>query len=268
MLGKTGLGGWVVSEALRGSAAVSRLHAALGTALATLVFLFALAALCLFCASVLGILPWLDLPARFGDTVLPHAGAWVEGAAAALGLILVLYMPAHNRVLALERSHRRFQMNMDDVARAYRSAHEADRAGVFALSGEFDAMRERLGWMRKHPELGGLEPELLELAAQMSLFSRDLATVYSDAKVERARAFLRQRQEEVEGTAERLRLARNTCDELRAWLTDVETEERKLSEEFKLLERDLKAVLPALGYELEDAPAAPDNVVALPKTQK
>lgn len=268
MLAETGLGGWVMSEGARGSAAVSRLHAALGTVLASLVFLFALAALCLFCASALGILPWLDLPARFGDTLLPNAGAWVEAAAAALGLILVLYMPAHNRVLALERSHRRFHMNMDDVARAYRTAHEADRAGHFALSGEFDAMRERLGWMRKHPDLGGLEPELLELAAQMSLFSRDLAGIYSDEKVERARTFLRQRQEEVETTAERLRLARNTCDELRAWLTDVETEERKLSSDFKLLERDLKAVLPALGYELEDAPAAPDNVVALPKTQK
>ncbi|MFD2175112.1 hypothetical protein [Rhodobacter lacus] len=59
---------------------------------------------------------------------------------------------------------------------------------------------------------------------------------------------------------------------LRGWLTDVEAEERRLSEEFKLLERDLKAVLPGLGYEIEEpAPAgeaAPDNVVALPKPLK
>ena len=44
------------------------------------------------------------------------------------------------------------------VARAYRHAHAADRAGVFALSSEFDAMRARLEHLRKHPDLSHLEP--------------------------------------------------------------------------------------------------------------
>lgn len=257
-----------MSDVSTGGTSLANVHAFLGRLLGTFVFLFALAALMLFCSSALGLVPWLEIDARFGDTVLPNAGAWAEGALAVLGLILVLYMPAHTRVMALERSHRRFAMSMDDIARAYRVVHEADRKGTFALSAEFDAMRERMEWLRRHPDLDALEPELLQLAAQMSLQSRDLARIYSDEKVARARDFLRGRQHEVETTHERIRLARNTCDELRNWLTDVEAEERKISQEFKILEADFKAVLPALGYELEDPAPVPANVVALPKSQK
>lgn len=251
-----------------GQSALARLHGLFGRLLGTLVFLFALAALLAFCASALGLIPWLTLEARLGETALPNAGAWVQGATAALGLILVLYMPAHTRVLALERSHRRFQMDQHDIATAYRTIHAADRSGIFTLSGEFDAMRERMEWLRQHPDLDALEPELLQLAAQMSLQSRDLARIYSDEKVARAREFLRARQHEVETTQERLRIALSTCDSLRNWLTDIEAEERKTSEDFKLLERDLKAVLPALGYELEEPAPVPANVVSLPKSQK
>ncbi len=269
MLPQSGLGGLGMAEVFAGGAVRERLDVVLGRGLTVLVFLFALAALLLFGASALGLIPWLSLAASFGPTPLPQAGVWVQGGLAFLGLILVFYLPAHGRVLALERSHRNFRINSDDVAQAYRAVHAADRQGIFALSAEFDAMRERMEWLRAHPDLGHLEPELLELAAQMSLQSRDLAQIYSDAKVARARDFLRQRQQEVDSAQERIRLARNTCDALRGWLTDVETEERKLSEEFKLLERDLKAVLPALGYEIEDAPAAaPANVVALQKPTK
>ena len=256
-----------MSEPVRGPAAVTSLHVLLGKLLGTAVFLFALAALGLFLASALGLIPWLTIEARFGETALPDAGAWLEGAVAVLGLILLLYLPAQRRVLALERAHRSFHVNMDDVARAYAAAHEADRKGAFALSGEFDAMRERLSWMRQHPDLGTLEPELLELAAQMSLQSRDLAIVYSEERVARARGFLRARQQEAHAMEERVAMARQTCEELKRWLTDVEVEERKLSENIRLLERDLREVLPALGYELEDAPAAA-NVVPLPKSQK
>jgi len=45
--------------------------------------------------------------------------------------------------------------------------------------------------------LSTLEPALLEVAAQMSHISRELATVYADEKIERARNFLKERQEEV-----------------------------------------------------------------------
>ena len=178
--------------------------------------------------------------------------------------MLLLYLPSWARVRKLEASHRKFHLSMEDISRAYRLAHEADRRGVFTLSGEFDAMRERLNHLRKHPDLGHLEPELLELAAQMSLQSRDLAQVYSAEKIERAKTFLKARQMEAQALEDKLRIARLACDELRAWINDVEVEERRISEQFQLLERDLKSVLPALGYELEDMAT---NVVSLPKSK-
>lgn len=104
--------------------------------------------------------------------------------------------------------------------------HNADRRSVFALSSEFEDMRKRMEHLRQHPDLSHLEPELLELAAQMSHHSRDIARVYSVERVERAKAFLKQRQEEVAQTQERLKLARHTCDELRRWSADIEAGER------------------------------------------
>ncbi|MEO1948874.1 DNA repair protein [Thioclava sp.] len=248
-----------------GSANLDRFNAAIGQTLTVTVAVTALAAIGAVAAASLGLMPWLSLEAQFGETALPDFGVWLQVGAALLALILLLYLPSCSRVSKLEGSHRRFHVGMDDVARAYRSAHDSDRAGVFALSGEFDAVRERITHLRQHPDLGGLEPELLELAAQMSLQSRDLAEVYSAEKVKRARAFLEQRQQEVETLSDQISVARRTCSELREWLTDVETEEREVSAEFSLLERDLRDILPLLGYEIEDGPQP--NVVPIAKKE-
>ena len=126
----------------------------------------------------------------------------------------------------------------------------------------------RMEVLRRHPELADLEPELLELAAVMSHQSRDLARIYSDSKVDRARRFLRQRQEEVDALAERLKLARSLTDELRAWLTDVEVEERQAQVQLKRLEEDLRELLPALGLEFGEPVRGDGNVVSLPKPLK
>jgi hypothetical protein len=252
-----------MTKNLGGSEAVSRLHALMGQALSAAVFLFALAALLWVACSALGLAPWLSVEAQIGSAPVAHFGMWVQLGLAALGLILMLYLPSAARVSRLENSHRKFHVAMEDVAQAYRAAHEIDRSGAFALSGEFDAMRERITHLRRHPDLGALEPELLELAAQMSLQSRDLARVYSDKKLHRAKTFLEQRQQEADKLGQQIKLARTTCDELRSWLTDVETEERNINEQFKLLERDLRDILPALGYELEDN--TQPNVVPMPK---
>lgn len=250
----------------RGAFGVHRVMGWTGHALSAAVFLFALASLGLFLASALGLVPWLSVTLHFGEISVPQAGPWIEGGVAALGLVLMLWLPAHARVARLERSHRDFHIGIEDVARAYAAAHAADRQGAFALSGEFEAMRARLDHLRQHPDLGHLEPELLELAAQMSYQSRDLARIYSDDKVARARSFLESRQHEARELADQIAVARRTCDALKRWLTDVEAEERALSEQFKLLERDLRAVLPPLGYELEEP--APANVVILQKPAK
>lgn len=216
-------------------------------------------------AAFAGWLPWPYVPLSWGGVPVPQAGMGLQIGLTVLFVVLGAFLPANARMARLERSHRSFALGMDDVVRAYRQAHAADRAGVFALSGEFDAMRERLVQLRKHPDLAHLEPELLQLAAQMSFQSRDLARVYSDEKVERARGFLKQRQEEVQAMQERLAVARKTCDELRRWLTDVEAEERQVQTQMRRLEGDLRELLPALGYDFEEAAA---NVVSLAKPQK
>ncbi|SLN11443.1 hypothetical protein ROG8370_00218 [Roseovarius gaetbuli] len=62
-------------------------------------------------------------------------------------------LPANYRIMALENSHRRISPGMQDVARA----HAADRTGVFQLSSEFDAERERLAYLRDGCQSWGLK---------------------------------------------------------------------------------------------------------------
>lgn len=215
-----------------------------------------------------GLLPWVELPLRIGEWTPPHAGLVAQVGLLVLLITLSLMLPSLRRIAVLEAGHRSFRISMDDVARAYRIAHAADRAGVFALSAEFESIRQRMEVLRRHPDLADLEPELLELAAVMSHQSRDLARIYSDGKVDRARRFLRQRQEEVDGLAERIKLARQVVAELRVWLTDVEAEERQAHVQIKRLEADLRELLPALGLELGESARADGNVVSLPKPSK
>ena len=229
-----------------------------------LVILAALGLVAASVASALGILPWPELALGYGQPVR-NAGMWLQLAATVFAVALTVYLPANARMARLERSHRSFAIGMDDVAQAYRIAHAGDRAGTFALSGEFDAMRTRLEHLRSHPDLAHLEPELLQLAAQMSLESRDLARAYSDDKVSRAKLFLKQRQEEAQHLTNHLSAARRTCDELRRWLQDIEAEERAAQQQIRRLEADLKEILPTLGYDFDHNEPTDANVVALPK---
>lgn len=230
-----------------------------------LLALVALAALAASLLAAIGHLPWLHLPLRYGEVDLAGSGIWVQIALTTLLCLICLFLPANARMARLERSHRSFAMGLEDVAHAYRLAHAADRAGVFALSGEFESMRARLAHLRNHPDLGQLEPELLQLAALMSFQTRDLARTYSDDRVARARAFLQQRQEEVTALTDRITLARQTVDELRRWLTDIEVEERQAEQQIKRLEADLREILPQIGYAMEAEESRDTTVVQLPK---
>ena len=214
--------------------------------------------------AILGWMPWPTLYLSFGAITVANAGMWMQIGLTMVFLILCFFLPANSRMTRLERSHRSFAMEVEDVARAYRMAHAADRVGVFSLSGEFDSVRARMEQLRQHPDFGHLEPELLQLAAQMSHETRELARAYSDVKVARAKGFLSQRQEEVHQLTDRLAVARHTCDELRRWLTDINAEERQAQLQIKRLEADLKEILPGLGYAV-DLDEKPDgNVVSLP----
>jgi predicted RNase H-like nuclease (RuvC/YqgF family) len=251
---------------------VGRMRAGLALAAQTVVVALAAGLVGATGLAALGELPWPTLYLSFGTAAVPQAGMWVQVGLAVLAVLLCFSLPANARMARLERSHRSFAMGMEDVARAYRMAHAADRAGVFALSAEFDSLRARMEHLKNHPDLAALEPELLQLAAQMSHLTRDLARAYSDRKVERAREFLKHRQEEIHALADQIALARRTCDELRRWLTDIETEERQAQVQIRRLEADLREVLPALGYAMDhdegQAGLGASNVVHLPGPAK
>ncbi|MGY3439593.1 MULTISPECIES: DNA repair protein [unclassified Marinovum] len=200
-------------------------------------------------ASAAGLAPWLSLPLQFGDVPPMEAGWMVQTGLTVLVLGLVAYLPGNKRILRLETSHRRFAMNMQDVARAYDAVHRADREGVFAMKSEFDAVRERMTYLRNHPDLGGLETDLLEVASQMGSISHELAESYSDEKVDRARAFLTQRQQEVKQMEERLEEAKIIANDMHNWAMRVELEEDVARSEIQRLQEMLFEVMP----ELDDA---------------
>ncbi len=221
----------------------------------------AMLAYTLMCA--VGASAWLTLPMAFGDVTLVNFGIYVQIAATGLVISAALMIPTNMRLNALERSHRSFHMGMDDVARAYHLCHTADRSGIFTMSSEFDAVRERLAYLRDHPDLRQLEPEVLEVAAQMSQQSRHLSDVYSNEKIARAKLFLQQRQEEAENQQDLIVEALHTTQELRKWAQQVDLEESIVASQLDQLDEKLQAILPQLGYQLNKPD---DNVVTL--TQK
>jgi hypothetical protein len=218
---------------------------------ATMVLLVVLA----FCSllwtatAMAGLLPWLSILAAGADQTVYDIGVGVQIAMTLVLASLWFFLPSHLRVLKLEVSHRKFQLNMDDVARAYEAVLAKDREGAFRLPGEFDAVRERLQYMHSRFDLSRLEPELLELAAQMSYHSRDLAQTYSEEAVSRAQSFLTARKAE----AERLRFdiaeARKTALALRHASDLVEIAEGSVKEEIEALRSELRDLLPRLGVE-------------------
>lgn len=190
-----------------------------------------------------GIVPWVEVPVTWRGEAVPYAGKLFQIGLTVLFLTLCVYLPSARRVLGLEVTHRDFAVGMDDVARAYWAAHAADREGVFRLRREFDAVRERYRFLRQHPDLQALEPEVLELAAQMSVEARDLATVYSDEKVTRAREMLAQRRQEVETLVERISSAHVVTAEIRRLLDDVEIEEDMAKAQLSRLRAELAEIM-------------------------
>jgi len=216
-------------------------------------------------AAAFGLAPWLSFTASYGATVVPYAGMVTQLFLAALAISLCFYLPSNRRILELEKSHRNFHISMEDIARAYVTAHRADKENLFTLSSEFDSVRERIMHLRDHPDLHSLESSVLEVASQMSHEARDLAAVYSQDKVDRARTFLRERQHEIETYREQIALAQQTCADLKRWSQQVNVEDSVVAAQMQRLEADLAEILPLIGYEMADAAVEPENVVALPK---
>lgn len=212
--------------------------------------LFALLALTLVTASVLaavGYLPWVDLAVMWNGTHVPAAGMYGQIGLTIFAVTLCFFLPSNARIMQLETSHRQFSVGVDDITRAYHAAHHADRAGAFSLADAFESTRDRLAYLRDHPDLGRLEPELLELAAKMSHISRDLSDAYSDEKVNRARSFLQERQFEVERFNERLEHARAIHGEFSTWINRLELEENVARAHLERLLDEMERLLPELN---------------------
>ncbi|UOA32011.1 hypothetical protein DSM110093_01793 [Sulfitobacter sp. DSM 110093] len=223
---------------------------------------FALAALALTGASImaaLGLWNWVSLDLQYAGAPVEDAGMYAQIALTVLAVGLCFFLPTNRRIMRLETSHRQFKVGMQDVARAYGAVHAADRAETFQMSSEFDSVRERLAYLRDHPDLSTLEPAVLEMAAQMSHVARDLAEVYSDEKLSRARSFLKQRQEEVELFNSRLNQAKGISTEMKHWLHEVELEESVAVAQLERLRDEMREIMPELGLERVVPTEAPAN---------
>lgn len=201
-------------------------------------------------AAALGQLDWISITVTTGGSLVANAGMYLQIGVNAFLIGLCFFLPTNARIFSLETSHRRFAITMDDVAAAYQSAHHADRSGAFATAREFDSMRDQMAYLRDHPDLAQLEPGLLELAAQMSHESRDLADIYSDEKIERASAFLRQRKQELEAYQDRITAAHRATSEIKERLAQIDLDENIVEAQLDRLESDLREVLPLVGLDV------------------
>ena len=228
---------------------------------AGILFAVTIAAFVATIAGFLGFMPLLTLPLQFGDVVYPQAGAALQIGFVVLLVAICSTLPSGFRVRRLETSHRDFSICMSDVAEAYQFCHAADREGVFNLATEYDAVKERIMFLRSHPDLRELEPEILEAAAEMSYASRELAEIYSDENVSRARGFLKHREEEIALFEDKIDRALSVSRELRRHKEAVEVEEASMENRLHSLEEEFGTLLTELGFSRSRRPA---NVVALP----
>ncbi|WP_206080282.1 DNA repair protein [Pacificoceanicola onchidii] len=226
-------------------------------------------------AAAMNYAPWLTLSLTFGEASYPQAGMMVQIGLTALAVLLCFFLPSNARIMALENSHRQFFMNQKDVARAYALAHRKDREETFQMKGEFDSIRERIAFLRDHPDLADLEPSILELASQMSHVSHELAETYSDRNLTRARDFLIARQQEIDLFNQRIDRAKAMAVDIRRWTEQVEMEESIAKAQLERLRDELHGLLPELSADDpepmanapgEDAPAtsgpnSPENTV-------
>lgn len=215
-----------------------------------------------------GVLPWLELPLAINGVAIENGGVYVQLAVTVLLLSMCFFLPTNQRVLRLESAHHSFSMRMEDVARAYAIVHAQDRKGLFNAPSEFDAVKERIVHLRDHPDLGSLEPDILEVAAQMSRISQDLAQSFSDERVDRARGFLVQRQQEIETFQDRLDHAKALHADIRQWSNRLELDEAVAKSQLDRLIEDLEEILPEIKIQSAgdaEGKDAPESVIRLPR---
>lgn len=186
-----------------------------------------------------GVLPWPSLTILYGTSEIVWFGQALQIGVTLLLVVLAMSLPGIGRVLRLEATHRRFEIDMDDITKAYRAAHMADRAEIFGMQREFDAVRERYRYLKGQPGLNQIDAELLTVAAQMSQQTQELASVYSDEKVARARESLKQRHKDAETLQDRLQNAYASIREIRRMMDDVDIEESTVASQIARLREEM-----------------------------
>lgn len=221
---------------------------------AGLLGLTAFAMLIVTILSAVGVLPWLEITATFGAAPVPWAGHAVQIGGTVLLIVLTSYLPSSLRVVRLENAHRQFEIDMDDITRAYRAAHIADRAETFKMQREFDAVRERYRYLKEQPDFEEMDDMLLTIAAQMSEQSSELAHKFSDKRVERLQESLRHRRQDVDALLDRSLMLRKKAAKLKALSDSVEDDEARAIANLMAAKDDVKST-----------PAAGSRVVRFPK---
>lgn len=204
--------------------------------------LAAIAALILTGLSAAGVQPWLNVTAAFGETALPWAGPALQIGVTVLLVAVASFLPSSLRVARLEHSHRRFEIDMDDITKAYRAAHMADRAETFEMRREFDAVRERYKFLKEKTNLSEIDDQLLIIGAQMSEQSRDLAERFSDRRVARVKEGLERRREDVDALEARLDEIKAKAVKLARMRDDVEIDDDQLDVRIDALRAELNAL--------------------------
>ncbi|MEP2642093.1 DNA repair protein [Roseobacter sp.] len=236
----------------RMSYALLKTRTAFQSATLALVSLMAIAMASYTALAAFGVVPWLELPVSINGTLLEQGGLYGQVLITGVLVSMCFFLPTNHRVMQLEAAHHRFSIRMEDVAHAYAVVHAKDRTGAFQMSSEFDAVKERMLHLRTHPDLGGLEPDVMEIAAQMSRVSQDLAQTYSDDRMDRAYDFLRQRQHEVDGFQDRLDHAKALHSDIRQWASRLDMDETIAQSQLNRMIDDLHDVLPELDQTRAD----------------
>lgn len=213
-----------------------------------LVVACAFTAFCLTALASFGAIPWLEIPVSIDGSPVEQAGTIAQVGVTILLISMCFLVPTINRVMNLEYAHHAFSLRMEDVARAYVIAHADDRKGLFHCQSEFDSVKERINRLNAHPDLSDLEPDILEVAAQMSRVSQELAKTYSDERVDRAYDFLRQRQNEVSTFQERLDHAKAINADIKQWANKIELDEAVARSQLNRLMEELNCVLPEIAH--------------------
>ena len=108
-----------------------------------------------------------------------------------------------------------------------------------------------------------MDAELLTIAAQMSEQTRELAEVYSDAKVARARESLKQRRVDADALQERIQQAHADMRDLKRMMEDVDIEESTGASQLQQL-REAVTEMGVFGVEFTAERKAPPHLKSVP----